>query len=77
MVGNRASERYQQVSARVGDTFEDLTKKGQSSRDDVADAIVHFPQEAARVTIAATSDRVIDIKKPSPADGSSAARQSA
>ena len=75
-VGNRASERYQQVSARVGDAVDDLTKKGQSVRDDVVDAVVHGAHEVARLAAAAKTDPVIDIKEQSAADRSSAARQS-
>jgi gas vesicle protein len=34
-VGNRASDRYQQVSARLGDAVDHFTNKGQRLRDDV------------------------------------------
>ena len=69
-VGNRASERYQQVSARVGDAVDDLTKKGQSVRDNVADTVVHGAHEVARVATAAKTDRVTETRKHSAADQS-------
>jgi gas vesicle protein len=45
---NRAAERYQQVSARVGVAVDDLSKKGQIVRDGVADAVAHGAGEVAR-----------------------------
>ena len=45
---NRASDGYRQASARVGEAVDDVTEKGQSIRDDVADAVVHGAHEVAR-----------------------------
>ncbi len=45
----RASKRYEQASTRVADTVEDLTKKGQSVRDDVADVVARGAHEVERV----------------------------
>jgi gas vesicle protein len=62
-LGNRASERYQEASARVGDAVDDLTKKGQSVRDDMADAVVNGAREVARQATAVKTDRAADAKK--------------
>jgi gas vesicle protein len=59
-LGQRASEQYQQVTARVGDAVEDLTRKGQGVRDDVAGAVAHGAHEVERFALAAKSDRVVD-----------------
>lgn len=48
-LGDRASEGYQGVSARVGDVVEDLTKKSNSLRDDMADAVVRGAKDMAKV----------------------------
>ena len=47
-LGDRASERYEQVSARVGDAVEDLTKKSNSLRNDMADAVVRGAKDVAK-----------------------------
>jgi gas vesicle protein len=65
-LGNRASERYQQVSTRVGEAVGDLTTKGQSVRDDMADAVVGGAQEVARRATAIKTER--DTKKHSVND---------
>ena len=51
-----ASERYQQASTRVGAAVDDLTRKGQGVRDDVADAVARGAHEVERVATAAKSD---------------------
>ena len=38
-LGNRASERYQQASTHVGEAVDELTRKGQDVRDDLAGAV--------------------------------------
>jgi gas vesicle protein len=38
-LGERASEQYQQASARVGETVDELTRQGRGVRNDVGDAI--------------------------------------
>jgi gas vesicle protein len=38
-LGQRASTQYRQASARVGETLDDLTRKGQGARDDVAEVV--------------------------------------
>ena len=67
-LGDRVSERYQQVSTRVVDAVDDLTKKGQSVRDDVADAVAHGAHEVERFATAAKTDRPTDARKHSAAD---------
>ena len=47
-LGQRASERYQQASARMGEVVDDLTRKGQGMRDDVADVVARSAHEVAR-----------------------------
>ena len=54
-LGNRASERYQQASARVAGAVDDLTRKGLSVRDDMADAVVRGAHEVARQATAIKS----------------------
>jgi gas vesicle protein len=62
-LGQRASEQYQQATARVGDAVEDLTRKGQGVRDDVAGAVARGAHEVERFAMAAKSDRVADRSK--------------
>ena len=63
-LGQRASERYQQASNRVGEVVDDLTRKGQGVRDDVADVVARGARGVARsandvenFAVAAKSDR--------------------
>jgi gas vesicle protein len=53
---DRASDRYEQASARVGETVNDLTRTGQRVRDDMADAVVRGAQEVERIATAAKTD---------------------
>jgi gas vesicle protein len=69
-LGSRASERYQQASTRVGEAVNELTRKGQGVRDDVADAVARGAREVAggaheveRYATAAKSDRATDGRK--------------
>ena len=45
----RASKGYEHASTRVTDAVDDLTKKGQSVRNEVADVVVRGAQEVERV----------------------------
>ena len=54
----KASDRYQQASARVGEAVDDVTRKGQGLRDDVADTVVRGAREVERYAAAAKTDRV-------------------
>jgi gas vesicle protein len=69
-LGSRASEHYQQASTRVGEAVNELTRKGQGVRDDVADAVARGAREVAggaheveRYATAAKSDRATDGRK--------------
>lgn len=46
---NRTSKRIEQTSAQVAEAVDDLTKKSQSVRDDVADAVARGAHEVERV----------------------------
>jgi gas vesicle protein len=52
-VGERASEQYQQASTRVGEAVDELARKGQGVRDDVADAVARGAHEVERYATAA------------------------
>jgi hypothetical protein len=69
-LGERASAQYEQASARVGATVDNLTRKGQGVRNDVADAVAHGAQEVERYAMAAKSDRLADRRKDPAADRS-------
>jgi gas vesicle protein len=62
-LSGRASERYQQVSTRVDEAVDDLTKRGQRVRDGMADAVVRGAHEVERIATAAKTDRVADTIK--------------
>ena len=57
-LGKRASEEYQQASTRVGEAVDELTRKGQDVRDDVADRVARGAHEVERYATAAKTDRV-------------------
>jgi gas vesicle protein len=54
-LGEQASEQYQQASTRVGEAVDELTRKGQGVRDDVADAVSRGAHEVERYATAARS----------------------
>ncbi len=54
-LGKRASEQYEQASARVGEAVDELTRKGQGVRDDVADTVVRGARQVERYATAAKS----------------------
>jgi gas vesicle protein len=64
-LGERASEQYQQASAHVGEAVDDLTRKAQGVRDDVADAVARGAHEVERFATAAKTDRVAQTQKHS------------
>ncbi len=45
----RASKRYEHASTRVGEAVDDLAKKGQSVRNEVADVVARGAHEVERV----------------------------
>lgn len=61
-LGRRASERYQQASTRVGEAVDDLARKGQDVRDEVAEAVARGAHEVERYAMAARSDRVSEVR---------------
>jgi len=62
-LGHRASEQYQHASTRVGEAVDELTRKGQGVRDDVADAVARGAHEVERYATAAKTDRVSEVRK--------------
>jgi gas vesicle protein len=69
-LGQRASDQYQKASARAGEALDELTRRGQGVRDDVADAVAHGAHEVERYATAAKTDRVAETQKGSAADRS-------
>ena len=61
-LGQRASDQYQQASTRVGEAVDDLTRRGQGVRDDVADAVARGAHEVERYATAAKSGRAADVR---------------
>ncbi len=53
----RASGQYQQASTRVGEAVEELVKKTDGVRNDVADVVARGAHEVERLAVAARSDR--------------------
>ncbi|MDP1569704.1 MAG: YtxH domain-containing protein [Vicinamibacterales bacterium] len=58
-----AAERQQQLSTKVSGVVDDLTRKGQDVRDEVADAVARGAHEVERVAVAARSDRASSAVK--------------
>ena len=56
-IGRRAAEGYDQAGARVSAVVDDLTRKGQDVRDDIAGTVARGAHEVERYATAATSDR--------------------
>ena len=56
-VGNRASDQLQQASARVGETVDQITRKGQGVRDDVAEAVARGAREVERYATVVQTER--------------------
>jgi gas vesicle protein len=51
----RASEHYRQAGVHLGEAVDQLTRKGQGIRDEVADAVAHGAQTVERAATAAKS----------------------
>jgi gas vesicle protein len=47
-LGERASERFQQANARVGEAVDELTRAGQGVRDEVAGVVARSAREVER-----------------------------
>jgi gas vesicle protein len=56
-LSTRASDQYDQASARVGDAVDEITRRGQGVRDVVADTVARGAREVERVATAAKADR--------------------
>jgi gas vesicle protein len=69
-LGKQASEQYQQATTRVGEAVDDLTRKGQDVRDDVADTVARAAHEVERYATTAKTDRSTETRKHSAADNS-------
>lgn len=55
-LGEAASERYQQASARVGTAAQEATNKGRAIRDSLADTVVRGAQKVEQYATAAKTD---------------------
>ena len=55
-LGETASERYQQASARVGAAAKEATNKGRAIRDNLADSVVRGAQKVEQYATAAKTD---------------------
>jgi gas vesicle protein len=62
-LGRRASEQYEQASSRVGEAVDELTRKGQGVRDNVADAVARGAHEVEHYATAAKSGRVSEARR--------------
>jgi gas vesicle protein len=54
-LGKRASEQYEQASARVGEAVDELTRKGQGVRDNIADTVIRGARQTESYATAAKS----------------------
>jgi len=54
-LGERATERFQQVNARVGEAVDELTRAGQGVRDDVAGVVARSAREVERFATASST----------------------
>ena len=52
-LGDRVTDRYAQIGARIDQAGSDVTQKGQDVRDAVADAVAHGAHEVERYANAA------------------------
>jgi gas vesicle protein len=52
-LGQRVSERYDQVSTRIANVATEVTRQGQDARDTVADAVAHGAHAVERLANAA------------------------
>jgi gas vesicle protein len=47
-LGQRVSDRYEQVSTRIANAATEVARQGQDARDEVADAVAHGAHEVER-----------------------------
>jgi gas vesicle protein len=57
----RASDKYEQASAGVGETVAGLTRKGRNARDGVADAVAQGAHEVERYATSVKSDAPVRV----------------
>jgi len=72
----RASEQFEGATSRVSDAVDELTRKGQDVRDDVADAVARGAHEVERVATAVKTDRAAETRRHSAADSSASKSRS-
>jgi translation initiation factor 2B subunit (eIF-2B alpha/beta/delta family) len=70
-LGQRASDTYRQASTHAAEAIDELARKGQAARNDVADAVARGAREVERVATAAKSEGVLEARQHSAADRSS------
>jgi gas vesicle protein len=75
-LGQRASDKYRQASTHAAEAIDELARKGQAARDDVANAVARGAREVERVATAAKSDGGPDAGTHSAADRSSPKQRS-
>ena len=55
-LGKRASAGYDEASGQVGSAVDELARKGNRMRDDVAESVAHGAHEVERFAVAVKSD---------------------
>jgi gas vesicle protein len=68
-LGQRASQEYRQASSRLGEAVDELPRKADNVRDDVAEAVARGAHDVERYA-AAASDRVAKARQHPQADRS-------
>ncbi len=66
-LGKRASDQYQQASTRAAEAVDEITRRGQGVRDDLADAVARSAHEVERYATVAKSGRVTETRKQATA----------
>lgn len=69
----RAADEYDRASTRASEKLDELTRKGQAVRDDVADAVARSAHSVERYATAAKSDRGASASSHTAADGKGSA----
>jgi gas vesicle protein len=67
-LGDRVSEQYRQASTRVGEAADEITRKGQDVRDEVADTVARGAHEVERYATSVKTDRAVEARMHSVAD---------
>jgi gas vesicle protein len=61
--GARASKQYREASGRVTEVVDDITRKGQQVRDEVAGAVARGAHEVERYATNSQGDRVVATRQ--------------